>query len=269
MSSVATIDAAIPTPSDMDHVTAAPKEPNNGFLGGDGDGDGASAADQKTYTYTIGIDEAGRGPLFGRVYAAAVILPADFVAPHPLIKDSKKFHSKKKIAAAAEFVKETAVAWAVAFEEPAVIDEINIRRATFRAMHAAVREVLGSLPSASAGSGAGADNTILRVDGNDFVPYVYFDTAAGRLREIPHETVIGGDDLWPAISAASILAKVSRDAYIEDLCAADATLSERYAIDKNMGYGTKAHVDGIRQWGLTAHHRRSFSIKGWSACGEN
>lgn len=208
--------------------------------------------------YVIGIDEAGRGPLFGRVYAAAVIMPDDFVTPHPLIKDSKKFHSKKKIAAAEEFVKSTAVAWAIAYEEPVIIDEINILRATMRAMHSAIRQVLEKLPP-----GAALD-TELSIDGNNFTPYVYLDDG-DKLREIPHQTIISGDSICPAISAASILAKTARDDYILELCERDPTLNERYGIGKNMGYGTRQHMDGIRQWGITEMHRKSFSLKGWKA----
>jgi ribonuclease HII len=81
------------------------------------------------------------------------------------------------------------------------------------------------------------------------------------LRAFPHETVVGGDSLYPAISAASILAKVSRDAYIEDLCEARPELKEKYGLHKNMGYGTKQHIDGIITHGITDLHRRTFTRK--------
>ena len=207
-----------------------------------------------TPKYIIGIDEAGRGPLFGRVYASAVVMPADFVTPHPLIKDSKKFTSKKKIAAAADFVREQAVAWGIAYEEPATIDEINILRATMRAMHAAIRQVLSKLP---AGAAAHAE---LRIDGNYFTPFIYVD-GGGNIHEIPHETIIAGDDLCAAISAASILAKTTRDEYVRELCVADPTLDEKYGLTKNMGYGTKQHMEGIKKWGATELHRRTFLKK--------
>jgi ribonuclease HII len=214
--------------------------------------DPAPAAKAK---YIIGIDEAGRGPLFGRVYAAAVILPLDFCSPHPLIKDSKKFHSKKKIGLAAEFVRSTAVAWAVAYEEPAVIDDINILRATIRTMHAAIRQLIAKLPAHITPA-----DLELRIDGNYFTPFVYVG-ADEKIHEIPHETLIAGDDLCPAISAASILAKTERDSHILYLCSQDETLNERYNLSKNMGYGTKQHMEGIHKWGITNMHRRSFLKK--------
>ena len=93
--------------------------------------------------YEIGIDEAGRGPMLGRVYAAAVILPLNNdTYNHALMKDSKKFHSEKKIREAAKYIKENAIAWAVAWADETVIDEINIRNATHRAMHNAIKNVL-------------------------------------------------------------------------------------------------------------------------------
>ena len=88
----------------------------------------------------IGVDEAGRGPLFGRVYTAAVILPKDNSFDHFRMKDSKKFHSKKQIQEVAEYIKQNAVAWYVSFEDEKVVDEINILQATQKAMHHAILE---------------------------------------------------------------------------------------------------------------------------------
>ena len=90
----------------------------------------------------IGIDEAGRGPMFGRVYAGVAVLPKDDGFDHSQMKDSKKFHSKKKIEQVAEYIKENAIAWAVEYEDEQVIDDINILQATQSAMHKAIKNVL-------------------------------------------------------------------------------------------------------------------------------
>lgn len=206
----------------------------------------------------IGVDEVGRGPLFGRVYSAAVILPPEIKIDegrNGLIKDSKKFHSKKKIAAAANFIRESARAWAVAYEEAIVIDEINIRRATFRAMHSAIRQILTAHPEFDTSA------ILLHIDGDGFVPYMVFDSVVGKMREIPHETIVGGDAKSPAIAAASILAKVARDDYIAALCTERPELAEKYAIHKNMGYGTREHIEGIKKYGYDELHRKSFQLK--------
>ena len=187
-------------------------------------------------TMEIGVDEVGRGPLFGRVYTAAVVLPKegfDFAK----MKDSKKFHSKKKILEAAEYIKSNAVAWAVTFEDEKAVDELNILQATQKCMHHSVSNVLPKL---------GASTSLLLVDGNYFNP------------NVPHECIEGGDDKYACIAAASILAKTERDAYIADLCEKHPELVERYHLDKNKGYGTKEHIDGIKKYGATEWHRRSF-----------
>ena len=204
----------------------------------------------------MGIDEAGRGPMFGRVYAGVVILPKDDSFDHSLMKDSKKFTSKnnKKIQEVAEYIKANAIAWAVEYEDEAKIDEVNILQATQSAMHKGIKTIL------KAKSEANTENTLLLVDGNYFKPYMTLNKNKTKLEKLKYEMIEGGDNKYTAIAAASILAKVERDKYIEELCIQNPELVERYAIDSNKGYGSKKHMDGIKQYGITKWHRRTFGI---------
>ena len=211
--------------------------------------------------FEIGVDEVGRGPLFGRVYTAAVILPKDGSFDCSMVKDSKKFHSKKKIEEASQYVKENALAWYISFEDEKKIDEINILQATQTAMHSAIAEVRKQFVKKSKEDGKEErkDYSIhLLIDGNYFKPVTYLNKATNRIETIPHVTIEGGDNKYAAIAAASILAKVERDRYIEELCEQNPTLSEHYGIDSNKGYGAKRHLDGIKEHGITIWHRRSF-----------
>jgi ribonuclease HII len=215
--------------------------------------------------FEIGIDEAGRGPLFGRLYVAAVILPKDSHFKHEDMKDSKKFHSKKKIQAVSEYIKTNAKAWSIQYIESDIIDEINIRQAVFKGMHECIREILSKLgKSESEITSVHKNGVMLLVDGNDFKPFTYYDESTEEIRSLRHETVEKGDNKYTCIAAASILAKVQRDQYIAELCEKNPELSERYGINTNMGYGTKTHMDGIKQYGITDWHRKSFApcIKG-------
>ena len=200
----------------------------------------------------IGIDEAGKGPMFGRVYAAAVILPKENDKDkfsHEELRDSKKITSSKKLEKTAAYIKENAIAWAVCYETEKVIDEINIRQATFKAMHSAIKEVVSQVSS---------KNIELLVDGNDFKPYMMMNNT--MLTSLPHTCYEGGDNKFTSIAAASILAKTERDKYILELCTNHPELKERYSIDTNKGYGTKKHMDGIREHGITEWHRKSYGI---------
>lgn len=201
----------------------------------------------------IGIDEAGRGPMFGRVYAGAVVLPKDDSFDHSQMKDSKKFHSKKKIETVAEYIKQHAIAWAVQYEDEQTIDEMNILQATQSAMHKCIKNILTTLQ-------LDINNVLLLVDGNYFNPYTVFNKTTLKLDYIKYHMIEGGDNKYTSIAAASILAKVERDKYIEELCVANPELIERYGIDSNKGYGSKKHMDGIRQYGITKWHRRTFGI---------
>ena len=204
----------------------------------------------------LGIDEAGRGPMFGRVYAGVVVLPKD--NPNfkfDWMKDSKKFHSKKKIEEVADYIKENCVAWSVEFEDEEKIDEINILQATQSAMHKAIKNVLIKL-----NTNLSIENILLLVDGNYFKTYSALNKAKTKLEIVKHLLVEGGDNKFCSIAAASILAKVERDKYIEELCLENPELVEHYGIDSNKGYGSKKHLDGIKEHGITKWHRKTFGI---------
>ena len=177
-----------------------------------------------------GIDEAGRGPLAGPVAAGAVILPAD----HDILylNDSKKLSAKKRDMLFDQ-IREEAVSWAVGLVEPARIDEINILQATYEAMRIAIGKLT-----------ARPDVLV-----NDAV------TIPGVL--IPQVPVIKGDAKCISIAAASILAKVTRDRIMEEM---DAKYPE-YGFAKHKGYGTKEHMDAIREHGPCPIHRRTFITK--------
>ena len=195
----------------------------------------------------IGIDEAGRGPLFGRVYTGAVILPKDVDFEFGKMKDSKKFSSVKKINEVAEYIKEKALAWSVTYNDETVVDNINIRQSVLNSMHNSIKNVMTN------------DNEyFLLVDGNDFKPYMMFKD--DEYSPVKHICIEGGDNKYCAIAAASILAKTERDKYIEELCEENPELKEKYGIDKNKGYGTKMHLDGIKTFGISKWHRKTYGI---------
>ena len=199
--------------------------------------------------YEIGIDEAGRGPMFGRVYTAAVLLPNEENFDHSRMKDSKKFTSKKKIKECSDYIKENALAYSITYQEPEVIDKLNIREATLLSMHNAITNVIKHIESKK--------DIVLLVDGNDFKPYMYFDISYNNIN---HVTIKGGDNLYTPIAAASILAKVARDEYIDKLCEKYNKLNELYGISTNKGYGTSIHMEGITNHGITNLHRKSYGI---------
>ena len=209
--------------------------------------------------YEIGVDEVGRGPLFGRVYTAAVILPKDESFDCSMVKDSKKFHSKKKIDEASEYVKNNALAWYISYEDEKKIDEINILQATQSSMHNSILEVRKQFNKKQTTQDKDYSFSLL-IDGNYFKPLTILNKKTNKLETIPYTTVEGGDNKYASIAAASILAKVERDKYIANLCEVNPTLAEHYGIDSNKGYGAKRHLDGIKEHGITIWHRRSFGI---------
>lgn len=179
-----------------------------------------------------GCDEAGRGCLAGSVYAAAVILPKGY--DNPLLNDSKQLTEKRRYALRDTIVCD-AVAWAIGIVTPEEIDKINILNASFLAMHRALDQ-LTVRPEA------------IIVDGNRFTPY----------HDVPYATIVKGDGKYQAIAAASILAKTFRDDYMDRL----ATEYPYYDWQKNKGYPTRAHREGIRLHGITPYHRKSYNLLG-------
>lgn len=178
-----------------------------------------------------GCDEAGRGPLVGPVFAAAVILPEGFY--HPLLNDSKQM-TKKQRDELRPIIEENAVAWAVEAVSAQEIDELNILWASVTGMQRAVRRLT-------------VKPEFLLIDGNKFRP---FDGYA-------YQTVVKGDATYASIAAASVLAKTHRDEYMCRL----AEEFPQYGWDKNMGYPTREHIDAIMKYGFTEHHRKSFHLK--------
>ena len=179
-----------------------------------------------------GCDEAGRGCLAGSVYAAAVILPADY--DNPDLNDSKQMSHSRRYALRQQIM-DDAVAWAVGVVTPEEIDQINILNASILAMHRALDQ-LGVRPEA------------VIVDGNRFKPY----------GDLPYTTIVKGDGKYQAIAAASILAKTFRDDYmdaLDDEC-------PQYGWRRNKGYPTREHREAIRQHGITPYHRRSYNLTG-------
>jgi len=212
--------------------------------------------DSNSNIMEIGIDEAGRGPMFGRVYSAAVILPNNEEFKYELLKDSKKFTSEKKINEVAEYIKTNALYWSVSYEDEKTIDSINIRQATLCAMHKAIGDLLKQ------------NNTIanlninecyyLLVDGNDFKAYTYYCETTHIIKQINHILIEGGDNKFCSIAAASILAKVERDKYIRDMCINFPKLNIYYGLLKNKGYGTSKHMEGIKNYGISKWHRTTY-----------
>lgn len=209
----------------------------------------------------IGTDEVGRGPLFGRVYTASVILPKDIETfDHSKMKDSKKFHSKKKIEEVADYIKENAIAWSVNYESEDVIDDINILQATQKSMHKSIMKTREKFINLAREKQIENYKIELLVDGIYFNPVTFLNEKKTKLECIPHSCIKGGDNVYSCIAAASILAKVERDKYIDDLCEKHPELIEHYNIRSNKGYGAKVHIEGINKHGITRWHRKTFGI---------
>lgn len=188
----------------------------------------------------VGVDEAGRGCLMGRVYAGAVILPHEFPDETYLqIKDSKKL-SEKKRELLRLYIEKHAVSYGVGYAEVEEVDKLNIYHATILAMHRALDQL--NCP---------VDRIL--VDGDRFKPY--YD----KTGNYPSYTCIKrGDDQIMSIAAASILAKCYRDAYVKRIVENDNKYSI-YGWLTNKGYGTKTHIDALKNHGITQYHRVTFA----------
>ncbi len=177
-----------------------------------------------------GCDEAGRGCYAGPVFAAAVILPKDF--QHPLLNDSKQVNARQRDILRG-VIEQQAISWVVVAISNEEIDQINILKASFKAMHQAIDQ-LKTTPE------------LLLIDGNRFIPY----------KRTPHHCIVKGDGKYSSIAAASILAKTYRDEFM-------MTLHEQYpqyGWNNNKGYGTAEHRSAIELHGLCEYHRKSFNI---------
>ena len=191
------------------------------------------------YTAVCGVDEAGAGPLAGPVYAAAVILP--FGLELPYLNDSKQVTPKRRDRLF-DLIREQAVAWSIASVSAEEIDEIDILNARMKAMQLAID---GLTPPAD----------FALIDGNR-------DHGSRCAIITAHETVVKGDSRSPSIAAASILAKVSRDRYMEEL----ADTYPQYRFEQHKGYPTKLHYEMLDQFGPSPVHRKTFLAK-WEAKG--
>ncbi len=188
----------------------------------------------KSYLYhnltEAGCDEAGRGSLAGPVVAAAVILPKNY--KHPILNDSKKLTARQRETLREEIIS-SALSWGIGIVDNNEIDEINILRASIKAMHLAI-DNLKLKPQ------------FLLIDGNRFFPY----------KEIRHKAIIKGDGLYFSIAAASVLAKTYRDELMEKLHGEYPD----YGWNRNKGYGTAFHRTAILKHGITPFHRKSFAL---------
>lgn len=195
------------------------------------------AAHDAGYGVVCGCDEAGAGPLAGPLYAAAVILPDGLELP--FLNDSKQVTEKRR-AVLFDQIKEQAIAWAVVSIPPEEIDELDILNARMKAMQMAM-DALSVQPD------------FALIDGNR-------DHGSRCAIITPHELVVKGDSRSASIAAASILAKVSRDRYMEEI----AEVYPQYQFARHKGYGTKLHTEMLDQYGPSPIHRRSF-LKKWEA----
>ncbi|MFA5714106.1 MAG: ribonuclease HII [Bacteroidales bacterium] len=184
----------------------------------------------KAHSIEAGCDEAGRGPLAGPLYAAAVILPPNFSLP--MLNDSKKL-SEKSRNILRKIIEREALSWGVGVVSVEEITEINILNGAILAMHRALEKL-------------NIEPEHIIVDGPHFKQY----------RSTPHSAIVDGDSKYASIAAASILAKTHRDQYMVEL----AEQYPGYGWEKNKGYPTKEHREAIARLGVAPHHRTSFKL---------
>jgi len=185
-----------------------------------------------------GIDEAGRGPLIGNVYAAVVVWPIDLIPDENLIKDSKKL-SQKKRKKALEWIKKNIPNFGIGSSTNEEIDNINILEATKLAMERAINN-LSIKPTHYIIDGLGWEKKFIN---------------------LKVQSIVKGDSNYYSIAAASILAKEYHDEHIIELCKLNPELNNKYNLESNMGYGSKAHIEGIKSYGYCNYHRKSFKLK--------
>jgi len=191
----------------------------------------------------IGLDEAGRGPLIGNVYAGAVIWDPELKPPDGLITDSKKLSVKKR-KLALEWIKQHVKYYGVGFATNEEIDKINILEATKLAMDRAIDNLKSK--------GVQTDLNDLIIDGVGWEK---------KFTNYNVMSVVKGDSKYYSIASASILAKEYHDEHILELCSKDPSLNDKYSLSSNMGYASAKHIQGIKEHGYTNLHRKSFKLK--------
>lgn len=191
----------------------------------------------------IGLDEAGRGPLIGNVYAGAVIWDPELKPPDGLITDSKKL-SEKKRKLALEWIKQNIKYYGVGFATNEEIDKINILEATKLAMDRAIDNLKTKAVQ--------QDLNHLIIDGTGWEK---------KFTNYNVKSIVKGDSKYYSIAAASILAKEYHDEHILELCSKEPSLNEKYCLASNMGYASAKHIQGIKEYGYTDLHRKSFKLK--------
>lgn len=190
----------------------------------------------------IGVDEAGRGSFFSRIYSAATVhnshVMEDAVKNKIVIRDSKKMTPRQRDTSY-DYLTQT-VLYGIGWCDEKEIDKLGITRCNILSMHRAIEDLLRQYPH--------LEIERINVDGVLFEPF----------RNIPYETIIRGESTHPEIAIASILAKTERDRFITALCDEHPELEEKYGIKKNKGYGTARHIEGIKKYGVNVFHRKLF-----------
>jgi ribonuclease HII len=200
----------------------------------------------------IGLDEAGRGPLIGRVYAGAVIWDND--KDFDLINDSKKLTPKKR-AIALDWIKNNIKYWGVGYADEKEIDKINILNATKLAMDRAIEDLKTKYYNENH-----YNENHYNENHYDTLSHLIIDGTGWekKFNNYKVESIIKGDSLYYSIAAASIIAKEYHDMHIKELITIDPTLDEKYSLSSNMGYPTVKHFDGLKKYGSSIYHRKSF-----------
>ena len=190
----------------------------------------------------VGIDEAGRGCLFGPVSVASVIWSQIEPDPTIIIRDSKKMTERQK-KIAYEYIMKNAISVSHKFIHNDEIDKTNILKSTIKGMHLCLDDIINQI-----------DIDTILVDGNQFDFFIDSNDNC-----IHHECIIDGDNKYKSIACASVIAKVNRDNYIKKLCEENPEL-KKYDIHNNKGYGTARHLAAIKEYGITKWHRKTFGI---------